>query len=240
MNEQKVAVTGEKDVRVLDTAKKELGNEVSIIEKEAADLVINNDGDFQSASDILRQNKTLQKKVTDYWEPMRKSAKQAYDDVLAHKNEMLDPLKAAEKIIKKKIGDYTLKKQEEQRRREAEMRRLAQEEADRKLAEAIKCQDSGDEFGAEAAMAEAEVMDDMALSNISVPTQKPKADGVSMSKTWKIASIDDSKVPIDLNGAVLRPVDKSAVMALIKATKGTIKIPGVVYEESVSVSVRSK
>lgn len=236
----KEQATNETAVRVLDTKEKKLDKEVSIIELEAQELVVSNEEDFQKASDILKSNKELQKKVVDYWEPMRKSTKQAYDDVLSHKKEMLDPLKAAEKTVKGKIADYTVKQQELQRRREEEMKRLAQEEADRKIAEAIECQNNGDSVGAEAAMAEAEVMDDMALSNISAPVKKPKADGVSMSRAWKITSIDERKVPIDLNGAVLRPVDQSAVMALIKATKGTITIPGVVYEETVSVSVRSR
>lgn len=240
MNEQAVATKPESDVLVLDTAENKLGKEVSLIEQEAEALVVETEPDFQNASDLARSVKTMQKKVTDYWEPMRLSTKKAYDDVLAHKKEMLDPLKSAEEILKRKITEYTVKQQEIQRKREGELKRLAQEEAERKLAEAIECQNNGDTAGAEAAMAEAEVMDDMAISNISAGTQKPKADGVSMSKTWKIVAIDDEQVPIDINGAVIRPVDQSAIMALIKATKGKIKIPGVVYEETVSVSVRSK
>jgi len=177
--------------------------------------------------------------VKDYWEPMRVSTKKAYDDVIAHKKEMLDPLDKAEKILKDKMATYTIEMQRKQREQEEKMKRLAQEEADRKLAEAIAAQDSGDLEAAESAMAEAEVMDDMAFSGISVASQKPKADGISTSKSWKITAINEDDVPIDINGAVIRPVDTSAIMALIKATKGKIKIPGVTYEETVTVSVRA-
>lgn len=239
MNEQTVLEKQENNVLVLDTAERELGKEVSLIEKNAESLVIETDDDFKGASDLTRSVKTMQKKVEEYWEPMRLSTKKAYDDVLAHKKEMLDPLKSAEKILKGKITDYTVKQQEIQRKREEERKRLAQEEADRKLAEAIECQKNGDAIGAEMAMAEAEVMDDMAAGSNTAP-QTPKADGVSMSKTWKITAINEEEVPIDINGAVIRPVDQSAIMALIKATKGKIKIPGVTYEETVTVSVRSK
>ncbi len=241
MNEQAVATVPESDVLVLDTAEtSDLGKEVSIVERRAGSVVIASEADFQDASDFARTVKTLQKKVKDYWEPMRVSAKKAYDDVLDHKKEMLDPLDRAEKILKEKMAEFTAEQIRKQREQEEAMKRLAQEEADRKLAEAIECQNNGDSAGAEAAMAEAEVMDGMALSGISVSAQKPKADGVSMSKTWKITSIIEHEVPIDINGAVIRPVDQSAIMALIKATKGKIKIPGVTYEETVSVSVRSK
>lgn len=52
----------------------------------------------------------MQKKVKKYWEPLRVSAKSTYDDVLARKKEMLDPLEAAEKILKGKMGDYSMEK----------------------------------------------------------------------------------------------------------------------------------
>ena len=241
MNEQAVsAKTETSDVLVLDTAENSLGKEVSLIEQEAEALVVNNDEDFKNASDLARSVKTMQKKVTEYWEPMRTSTKKAYDDVLAHKKEMLDPLKSAEDILKCKIAEYTERLQEEQKAREEELKRLAQEESDRKLAEAIECQKNGDSAGYDAAMAEAEVMDGMAVRDITVATAKPKAEGVSMSKTWKIVAIDEKMVPTNFFGAVIRPVDQSAVMALIKASKGKIQIPGIVYEETVSVSVRSK
>ena len=34
-------------------------------------------------------------------------------------------------------------------------------------------------------------------------------------------------------------VDEKAIMGLIKATKGKVKIPGIVYEEIVNISVRA-
>jgi len=236
MNEQ----VAKADVLVLDTAEtNSLGKEVSLVEKQADSVVIASDADFQDASEFTRSVKSLQKKVKDYWEPMRVSTKKAYDDVIAHKKEMLDPLDKAEKILKDKMATYTIEMQRKQREQEEKMKRLAQEEADRKLAEAIAAQDSGDLEAAASAMAEAEVMDDMAFSGISVASQKPKADGISTSKSWKITAINEDDVPIDINGAVIRPVDTSAIMALIKATKGKIKIPGVTYEETVTVSVRA-
>lgn len=239
MNEQITAVKSENDVLVLDATEKSLVQKVSVIESEAEVLNIRTTADFQNACDLAGYVKKMQKKITDYWEPMRVSTKRAYDDVLAHKKEMLTPLKSAEQILKSKIADYSVMQEEKQRKREEEIKKLAQKEIEKNLTKAIECQKSGDITGAKAAMAEAEVMNYTANSSISVAS-KPKADGVSMNRAWKIVSVDDSKVPIDINGAVIRPVDQSAIMALIKATKGKIDIPGVVYEETVSVSVRSK
>lgn len=39
-------------------------------------------------------------------------------------------------------------------------------------------------------------------------------------------------------GVEIRPVDRSAVMRLIRATKGQVHIPGVVYKEVAKVAFR--
>ena len=62
--------------------------------------------------------------------------------------------------------------------------------------------------------------------------------GVSTTKTWKITKVDSAAVPTHVQGVEIRPVDEKAVLRLIKATKGAIKIPGITYEEDVTVSVR--
>ena len=85
-------------------------------------------------------------------------------------------------------------------------------------------------------MAEAEVYDQYA-GTVSVKAQKPKVTGISTSKTWKIKSIDASKVPISFNGVELRPVDTAAVLRLVKASKGQISIPGVEIMEDVVAMV---
>lgn len=236
MNE---AVAVKSEALVLDTAENEqLGKEVSLIESQASAVVVASEADYAAAGDLTKTVKAMQKQVKEYWDPLRVAAKKTYDDVLAKKKAMLDPLEAAEKILKGKMGDFVLEQERKRKEQEEAMRKLAQAEVDRKMDEAIAANNAGDVAGAEFAMAEAEVLDGIAANGM-IPSQKPKADGVSTSKTWKITSIDDSKVPVSLCGAVIRPVDEKAVLALIKATKGKIEIPGIKFEESVTISVRS-
>lgn len=236
MNEA-IATAGS-NALVLDTAEEALSREVSTVEAEALRMVVANDEDFAAAGEATKSVKKMQKKVTEYWEPLRVSAKKTYDDVLARKKEMISPLESAEKILKGKMAAYADEQARKRREREEAMRRLAQAEVDRKLAEAAEAEAAGDAVGMEYAMAEAEVMDDVAKSG-KIGAVAPKAAGVSTSKAWKITSIDISQVPTEIAGAIIRPVDEKAVMALIKATKGSIKIPGIVYEETVNISVRS-
>lgn len=236
MNEA-IATAGS-NALALDTAEEALGREVSTVEANALQVVVASDADYANAGEITKSVKQMQKKVTEYWEPLRVSAKKTYDDVLSRKKEMLGPLESAEKILKGKMSSYVAEQERKRREREEAMRKLAQQEVERKLEEAAHAEAAGDALGAESAMTEAEVMDDVANSG-KVTGAAPKATGVSTSKAWKIKSIDSSQVPVEIAGAIIRPVDEKAVMALIKATKGSIKIPGIVYEETVSISVRA-
>ena len=237
MSEKVVAITKPVQIQASDV-EIELNSEASLIEQQASSVTITNDEDYSIAGGLTKSVKKMQKKVKDYWEPMRVNAKAAYDEILSHKKEMLDPLESAEKILKRKMADYSMEKERERKAREEAMKRLAEEEMKRKLEEAALAEQEGDELGVEAAMAEAEVMESVSLS-ASVSPNAPKADGVSQSRTWRITEIDGDVVPVVFGGVEIRPVDEKAVLRLIRDTKGTVKIPGVRYEETVSISVRT-
>lgn len=237
MNEATATTVGS-NALVLDSAEEKLGKQVSTVEMQAEAIAITDAVSYEAAADMLRNIKDVGKKVEEYWEPLRQSTYEAYQNVLTRKKEMVEPLKSAEKILKGKIGTFQLEQERIRREQEEAMRKAAQEEADRKLAEALEAQANGDVVGAEYAMAEAEVMDNVATAG-RVQSQVPKAKGISTSKTWKITGIDSSKVPVEFNGMELRPVDEKLVLSLIKASKGKIQIPGVTYEETATISVRS-
>lgn len=214
-----------------------LGTEASSIEVRVQQMSVSNDSEYLYAAEILKEIKETQKKVTEYWEPLRKTAKVAYDRVLSRKKEMLDPLNAAEDILKSKMDDYYTEQERKRKAQEEALRKLAEAELEKKLNEATAAEASGDAETAQNAMAEAEVMADVSVSGgINAPSLKVK--GVTRSKTWKIVGVDASRVPVELNGMIIRPVDEKAILRIIKASKGTVQIPGVVYEETTSTSVR--
>lgn len=222
----------------LEAAENEtLDREVSLIEQRAEGVPVTNDVEFASAGSLLKEIKQMQKKVKEYWEPLRAKAKAAYDDVLSRKKEMLDPLESAEKMLKAKMGAYSDEKNRKARMQEEAMRLLARQEMERKLEEAATAEAEGDAVGAEFALAEAEVMEGVASSSV-IRAKPPKADGVSRSRTWEIVEVDSSMVPVNFGDEEIRPVDLKAVMRIIKASKGTVQIPGIKYEEKTTISVR--
>ena len=121
------------------------------------------------------------------------------------------------------------------------MRRLAQAEIDRHLNEAAEAEANGDAVGAEYAMAEAEMMEGVSIAG-GVQHQTPKVKGISQSRTWEIceSECDWSKVPVSLIGIELRPVDKAAVLRLIKMSKGQVEIPGIKFRETYTTSVSTR
>lgn len=222
----------------LATREKELGAEVSSVEQKAMALTIRTAGDFKAAGDAVKEVKAVQKKVKDYWEPLRKTAHAAYKAVTDHKKEMLDPLEAAERIIKGKMSDYQIVQEKIRREQEEKMRALARAEMEKKMAEAEKAEKSGDVFSAEYARVEAEALE-AAAETMSVPKAQVKVDGVAQKKAWEITGIDLSKLPCEFGGVVIRPADEAAIMRLIRESRGGVQIPGVEFRETVSFAVKA-
>lgn len=221
----------------VDGPEQELGSEAAAIVQVANSTVIASQQDYEKAAGILKDVKRIQKQVKEYWEPLRVSAKKAYDGVLEKKKQMTEPLDKAERILKGLMSSYTVEQERKRAAREKAMRAAARREAERIMEQAAAAEAAGDAAGAEAAMEEAMVMDEAAAAG-RVIASAPKAAGVSTSKTWKIVSIDPDKVPIKVGAVEIRPVDQAAVMRLIREAKGDIEIPGIKFEESVQISVR--
>lgn len=213
----------------------ELVSEVTDIELRAEAVVIKSDQDFEVAGEFGVLLKQKAGEVTDFFKPLKDAAYKAHKAVCDREKEMLTPLKNAEKVLKKTMGDYTLEKERQRRELEEAMRLAAEEESRRKLEEAARLEKEGRGDDAEAALADAEIMEGAGRMS-SIPSTVPKAKGVSTRKDWEIVSVDDKAVPLSINGAMLRPVDQAAVMRLIWATKGTISIPGIMYKEVAKMS----
>ena len=217
--------TAEENVTVMNAEESKLGKEVSLIEQRAEAVVVASGADFEDAGLFLKQIKQAQKQVKDYWEPLRVSAKKSYDEVLNRRKEMIEPLEKAEKIVKTKVNEYSAEQEHKRREQEEAMRRLAQAEIDRHLNEAAEAEANGDAVGAEYAMAEAEMMEGVSIAG-GIQHQTPECD-------W-------SKVPVSLIGIELRPVDKAAVLRLIKMSKGQVEIPGIKFRETYTTSVSTR
>lgn len=234
--ETTVAVMESQDLELVER-EEALCQEVTDIEFQAGAITIDNEDDYKEAGQFGRLLKQRTAEVKDFWKPLKEAAHKAHAEICAREKAMLQPLSNAEKILKQTMGAYISEQERIRREAEEAARRAAQAEAERRLQEAIALEAQGKSAAADAAVEEAEIMDEMS-NMVSVSAEKPKAEGVTTKKDWEIESIDSSKVPVLFAGVELRPVDTSAVMRLIRSTKGQVHIPGVVYKEVAKVAFR--
>lgn len=212
-----------------------LTREVTDIEFQAESMVVTTDEEYQQAAEFGKTIKQKAAVVTEFFKPMKDSAYQAHKAICDREKTMLAPLKNAETIVKKTMGVYVTEQERKRREQEEALRRAAEAERERLLKEAAEKEKAGDADGTEELLAEAVVMDE--ATTFSAPTRSaPKVAGVSTAKDWEIVEINDRAVPVSVAGAVIRPVDKAAVMRLIRATKGQVQIPGIVYKEVAKMS----
>ncbi len=227
------------DPVVFDQREQELAlsEQVTEIEFQAGAITIDTDDDYQRAAEFGRMLKRRTIDVKEFWKPMKEAAHKAHAEICGKEKSMLQPLAKAERILKQTMGAYVAEQERKRREAEEAARKAAQEEAERKIAEAIELEEKGDTAAAEAAVEEAEIMDS-AASMVSVAAEKPKAIGVTDKKDWEIVAIDSDKVPTSFMGVDIRPVDTAAVMRLIRMSKGQASIPGIQFKETVKMSFR--
>lgn len=216
---------------------KELSNTVSDVESAANNFVVKTAEDYENAGAFGRELKRLAEQVKEYWKIPKDLAHKAHADICSKEKAMLAPIQSAEKVLKDKMSAFNVEQERIRREAEEAARKAAREAAERKLEEAIALSNSGNNDEAEIALEESAMMED-ASSTIILAADKPQAKGVSAKKDWVIKSIDPAKVPVELAGIVIRPVDEKAVMRLIRASKGQIKIDGIEFEETVSMAFR--
>ena len=213
-----------------------LGSDVSQIVQVARDMVVDGESGRAVAAEFLKTVKSMKNTVVDSWKPFKVDAKAIYDRVRKQEKDMLDPLDEADRLVRAKVVDSVKREEEEKRRKAEQLRELARKEAEAKLAEATKASASGDEFTAEMAMAEAEVYEQASGAVRADSVAKTK--GIQYITTWDVTVTDASKVPVVFAGVELRPVDIGAVKKLVRASKGTIQIPGIKIEETKSTRIR--
>lgn len=230
MEEKIVAIVEQKSNELAPAEEeKALSQSVSEVEKMAASIIINSEDDYKRAAEFGRTLKQRNAQVTEFFAPMKKAAHEAHKNICDREKAMLDPLKKAEATVKCIMGSWVMEQERIRRAEEERLRKQAEEEAARKLEEAIKLEEQGKAKEAEAAASTAAVIDTVA-KNIAVVTDKPKADGVSTTTDWEITDVDSSAVPCYFGGINIKPVDVAAVKRLIKASNGTVEIPGIKYK----------
>lgn len=217
----------------------ELKKEINPVLQSAAEIMVSNPDEFIYAGNFLKDLKSAQKKVTEFFKGMKSDAHKAWRAICDKEKSILDPIANAERTVKQKM--LTFQREEERKRREEERRLQAEAEARAererqrllKQAEKLKTPELKEQRLQEAEMVEAPV--------ITVQKETPAIKGISTRKIWKAEIVNKKeflqKALDDENLMSFVEIDLKRLNKVAQATKGEINYPGIrFYQEEIMSS----
>lgn len=220
----------------------QLQKEVNPILVQANEIQIHNATTYQNAADFLKSLKSSQKKVLDFFSPMKKKAHETWKAICLREKQIIEPIQKCETTIKQKMVHYQAaeeqRRQAEEQRLQAEAEARAEKERQRKLKEAekLKTPELKDQRITEAESIEAPV--------ITVQPETPKVSGISTRRTWK-AKITDKKAFLkaaikDSNLLGFITIEQTKLDKIAQATQGELNYPGIEFYEHTSIASRGE
>lgn len=219
--------------------KKDLEKQVQMMKDTAESIIISNEEDLQNATNFIKELKSKQKVVSDFYEPMVKATKESYDKIKYERDKLLKPLKETEIEIRGLMNDYNtkammLKKAEEERIKKE------QEEKQRKLQEAQQDMMNGKTEEAQAKI-------DEVMNSTTIPEKTvvlPKVQNMSTRINYRVVVTDITKMPTTLNGVPLVELSKVGTKYLLeqykmlKALNMPFSVPGIEIKEEATTIIR--
>lgn len=188
---------------------------------------------YEAAAKHLANMRAKYKELTEMRLTMTRPLDESKKRIMEFFKEPLEWLERAGETIKKACVTYV--KEEE---RKAEVQRRAEQEAERKRAEAErarleeKAKEAIAEGDIERAVQHLETQEQVKEMTVVVP-QIEKVKGAAPMRIWKAKVVDFAKLPDEYKVADLVKLGKVA-----KAFKNTIPVPGVVFEEEITMTTR--
>lgn len=187
---------------------------------------------YTRAGELVTGLRALSKRITAFFEDDVRRAHELHRSLTRKRSEAVDPVDKECARLTREMGAW--KTEEDRKAREAAAR-LAREEQERQRAIALE-EAAALEAQGEQALAESVVEQAIAMPAPVIPIAPtaPKVDGISYRSVWRHEVVDVALVPREY-----LVIDEAKIAAVVRATKGTLPIPGVrVYEEQIAV-VRS-
>jgi len=200
--------------------------EIKAFESNAALIKIESDEAFITAQEDLKRARVIEKRVGELLDPIIKKAHAAHKEAVGQKKNLLMPLQKAVGLIRIAAGAYQKKKEDEARRKQAEeAARLKKIEEDRKLAEAAELEANGQKDEAE------QVLSEPVFTPPPAMQAPPKVEGVSYRDNWKFRITNESQIPREY-----WVVDAQKIGQVVRATKGSLSIPGIqIYNDKTPI-----
>lgn len=212
---------------MIDPAMEKLSQEIQVYPDQATRIIVHNNETLRGANDFLLTIKSMRKKIGETFNPIIEKAHRTHREALDKKKEFEQPLIKAEGAVKLQIASYM--REQERKRREAEEK--AREEERKRLAvqeEARRLEATGQTEEAE------RIREEIPETKPAILPDIPTMNNVQIKKIVKWEVSDFNQVPTEY-----LMIDSTKVGAAVRASKGTINIPGIriYFEDSVAARV---
>ena len=225
---------------------KEIEVQSMTLYEQALTIKVTDQPTFAAAGEFGKSLKELEKKIVDFFAPLKKAAHEAHKAITKKEADELSPVREAMDTVRKTMNDF-LQEQERIRREEERKARLSAEEAARKeqerlLAQAAKAEEKGKAEKAEELLEQAEnVYVDPVTVAPKVETAKFEGGNVGQVKELQVSVTDLKAFLAELVKRNMAPtmidVKAGALKSWVKAN-GFQSFPGLHINETVSVRVR--
>ena len=188
-----------------------LRKDVDHILAEMEQLDITTNEQFKETGAFVQGIKGKQKEVKDHYAQKRARSYDIYKAVTTKISSYIDPLAKAERIVKKKLGDYRVEMVRLRRIEETEKLAIAETQAEtRQLADA---EETGDDS----------ILDEpLIVAPPVLETEVPKMKGISFTTVWKFDVVNVDDLP-----RKYMIIDVKKIQGVVNALKDASSIPGI-------------
>lgn len=222
----------------------ELEQQALTLYEKVLSISIFDQDSYAAAGEVGKGLKELEKKIIDYFEPLRVTAKANYDAVLEKKNSELAPVKEAMDVLRKTMNVF-IQEQERIRQEQERIARVAAEEAAKKereklLAQAVKAEEKGKDERAESLMEKAEAVyaEPVAVAPAIDKTVRTSSGNITQAKETQITVVDPKTFIAELikrNMALTMIEVKAAPLKAWVKANGLEFFPGLSIKQTVAV-----
>lgn len=200
-------------------------NELGAIEEtrlalyeEVNALVIKDADSYRRAGEISLLLKDIQKKIKDYFKPLKDQAYKAWQAVVQKEKDELAKIIPLDEKLAREMTAYQMEQNRIRYEKQKELEeKLRKEEEEKRLAMAEALAKMGHEKEAEQILEQP-----VSIPQVKVEAEVPQVNGVSYRTDWDFEIVDESLIPRQF-----LMVNDKAIRAFVRATKGQQEIPGV-------------
>jgi hypothetical protein len=212
----------------------ELEAKALTLPEQAKAIVIVDQPSYELAAEKLLAVAAMRREIVDYHAPLKAKAHEAHKAICTAESGMLAPVTEAEATLKRAIGAYQM----EQRRIQEERDRAAWEESERLRLEALEASiEAAEAEGASVEEVQAIINQPMVAPVARVARTLQPVAGVSAAKTYRaeVVSIRELAKAVATGQAPESYINANlpALNGVARATRGSVRIPGVrIVEET--------